>query len=102
MIVSDAKTRGAALSLNPKNLIGTPGDAGGLLACPACDDEYVHIRDVAVDLGSDESDSRRPVRGTITTLYCECESGGHRFALKFGFHKGNTFVWAELFSGPRR
>ena len=102
MIVGDARTQAATLSLNPKNLFGQPGEGGGLIACPFCDGEHVHLGAVEMDPGVDEVGPGRPVRGRIITLHFWCEGGDHPFVLKLGVHKGNTFVWAEARTGPRR
>jgi hypothetical protein len=85
------------------------GEQGGetILVCPFCvrDGEpgiHVHLEGADVEQGHSHTTVERdrsatvenrgePVgRGSVVVVRCWCESG-HRLAMHFGFHKGQTF-----------
>ena len=66
-----------------------------MLLCPYCNDTYIHQENDPIRLeGNDKYDAGWGGRGDVLKVpfWGEC---GHRFGLCFGFHKGNTYVWAE-------
>jgi hypothetical protein len=69
------------------------GEAG-LLHCPYCGDEHVHVSKQLTFSGGDTYEASRVfglgVRGDVDALLFEGECG-HQWALAFGFHKGSTY-----------
>ena len=81
-------------------------DWPNVVRCPECGFDYVHLVGVNVYqltvttvVGPNGGTNREhgdhtPFgnRGSTAELTCQCESG-HRFVLRFSFHKGNLFAW---------
>jgi hypothetical protein len=76
------------------------------LLCPVCQSNWVHSAKVSVQQHVSEVDvtgegvsvcERKPSkhRGTVTRLGFWCESG-HTFTLRLQFHKGQTYLQAEI------
>ena len=62
------------------------------LVCPICDFEYCHFGDPLL-IKSDNYTAWQG-RGDLISIPCRCENG-HKFEICFGFHKGNTSVFAK-------
>ena len=69
-----------------------PLDWGALMVCPLCGDEHVHMK--APEYAVSDEYSAWSGRGSAIRIPCYCEAGCE-FALRFGFHKGNTFIAIE-------
>lgn len=87
-------------------------DFGGVVLCPVCGFDYVHMNGVEIDQGASiatvdgdgcrltaRAKERITQRGSQVTLWMNCESG-HTFAQVFRFHKGMTFVRVERDVAP--
>jgi hypothetical protein len=74
-----------------------PADSHGPvygLVCPFCGFNYNHEGAPQVRHGRDHYVTQLGVRGDVIVLPFECEQG-HRWALCFGYHKGNIYVFAR-------
>ena len=81
------------------------------LTCPVCKFDYNHILRVEVDQGGElvevapdgvgfgRRQPARAVRGSIVSIEFLCEQG-HKWAISFRFHKGQTFCHAQAQPGP--
>jgi hypothetical protein len=88
-----------------RTLHETPPES--ILICPICSFEYAHVKRMYALMGNDPFEGRPNEDGKIygvpvcgitngerrpcAVLEVECEQG-HRFAIKFQQHKGQTFV----------
>lgn len=76
----------------------------GVLVCPECESEWVHLGPVRVEghhavriTGDAEIESRKELehpqgRGSIISVEMFCEQGGHSWTFSMQFHKGQTIV----------
>lgn len=66
---------------------------GASVCCPICGDSCVHLKSAALIPGED-SWKAWAGRGDAVKIRMNCESG-HAWTLRYGFHKGNTYVAIE-------
>ena len=63
---------------------------GEQLCCPVCDSEWVHFNRPALESGEDAYKAWEG-RGNALRVTLWCESG-HFWEMRFGFHKGRTYL----------
>jgi hypothetical protein len=64
--------------------------------CPKCGDEYVQLSEPTIIEGKDAYATKTGVRGDVIKIEGKC-AGGHRFDLCLGYHKGETFIFAQTY-----
>ena len=84
-------------------------DGAGMIHCPVCDSEYVHMSGASIDRGGDKVvvdhdgvgfiDLPQHYRGAVVEIemYCEFSEDDlhHRFLWRTYFHKGTIYVKVE-------
>ena len=70
---------------------------GNQLACPICGFEFVHLESVShseTDNYDAWTGKESKGAGGAVRVFFRCENG-HKWVLRFGFHKGQTYVAIE-------
>lgn len=63
------------------------------VTCPICGHDYNHLENVNTEDAKDNYEASWEGRGDLTVLTFSCEGCGDKWALCFGFHKGNTYIF---------
>jgi hypothetical protein len=94
-LVVPSRTINHSLNISSGHPIGgIPLDWGQQLACPVCDFPYVHFSEPVYVKSDDTWGSAWIGRGDAIKIPMYCESG-HRWVLRYGFHKGHIFRAVE-------
>jgi hypothetical protein len=88
---------------NPRKLAGKSVDEIGYIGddiqqvwvvkCPICQNSFNHIVNAHLQSGEDRYQADWVGRGDLASIVFECENCSKKWALCFGFHKGNTFIF---------
>ena len=65
------------------------------MKCPGCDGDYVHLLGGEYTDGEDDYKAWQG-RGDVRGVLFVCESCNTVYAIRFGFHKGQTAGWMEV------
>lgn len=68
---------------------------GWKILCPICKDQYIDLESVIEIESNDEYGHAWMGRGAAIRVLCYCSPCGTSFVIRFGFHKGRTYVACE-------